>query len=53
MDAGESCINEGISMMKMAYSILKEEMKENKCGWFELNLQALTGVAPIISYTTI
>jgi hypothetical protein len=30
---GESCIKEGISMTRMAYSILKEEMKDDECGW--------------------
>jgi stress-induced morphogen len=33
MDAGEVNIKERISMTRMVYSILKEEMKDDECGW--------------------
>jgi hypothetical protein len=32
MDAGVANRNERIRMSKMEYSVLKEKMKENKCG---------------------
>jgi hypothetical protein len=33
MDAGVVDIKERIWMMKMEYSVLKEEMKDDECGW--------------------
>jgi hypothetical protein len=33
MDAEKVNIKERISMSSMAYSVLKEEMKDNECGW--------------------
>jgi hypothetical protein len=36
IDAGEVNIKERISMMRTKYSILKENMKGDGCGWSEL-----------------
>jgi hypothetical protein len=33
MDAGVVDIKERIWMMKMEYSVLKEEIKDDECGW--------------------
>jgi hypothetical protein len=33
MDAGEVNMKERIWISKMEYSVLKEKMKENECGW--------------------
>jgi hypothetical protein len=33
MDAGEVNIKERIWMCKMVYSVLKEDMKLDECGW--------------------
>jgi hypothetical protein len=33
MDAGVVIIKERISMVKVEYSVLKEEIKEDECGW--------------------
>jgi hypothetical protein len=35
MDAGEVNINERISMTRTTYSALKEDMKDDECGWSE------------------
>jgi hypothetical protein len=29
-------------MIRMEYSVLKEKMKENECGWSELNRNAVS-----------
>jgi hypothetical protein len=33
MDAGVVDIKERIWMLKMEYSVLKEQMKDDECGW--------------------
>jgi hypothetical protein len=33
MDAGEVNMKEGIMMTEMEYSVLKEEMEDDECGW--------------------
>jgi hypothetical protein len=33
MDAGEVDIEERISLTRQAYSVLKEKIKYDKCGW--------------------
>jgi hypothetical protein len=33
MDAREVDLKEGIWMLRTEYSVLKEKMKENECGW--------------------
>jgi hypothetical protein len=33
MSADGSCIKEGISMVGKEYSVLKEDMKLDECGW--------------------
>jgi hypothetical protein len=33
MNAGEVSIKERIWVSRMEYSVLKEKMKENECGW--------------------
>jgi hypothetical protein len=32
---GEVNIEEGISLTRMEYSVLKEKMEEDECGWSE------------------
>jgi hypothetical protein len=29
----ESCINDRISMTRQGYSVLKEKIKDDECGW--------------------
>jgi hypothetical protein len=36
MDAGVVIIKERISMVKVEYSVLKEEIKEDECGWSQV-----------------
>jgi hypothetical protein len=33
MDAGEVDMKERILMMRIEYSVLKEEIEDNECGW--------------------
>jgi hypothetical protein len=33
MDAGEENMKKRIWLSRMEYSVLKEKMKENECGW--------------------
>jgi hypothetical protein len=33
MDAEEENMNERILMIRMPYSVLKEKMEEDECGW--------------------
>jgi hypothetical protein len=43
--ADESCIKEGISVVRKEYSVLKEDMKLHECGWshyFIIHGDALT-----------
>jgi hypothetical protein len=35
-------MKERILMIRMEYSVLKEKMKENECGWSELNRNAVS-----------
>jgi hypothetical protein len=36
MDAGEGNMKERMLMIDMEYSVLKEEMEEDRCGWSKL-----------------
>jgi hypothetical protein len=38
MDAGEVNIKERISLTRQAYSVSKEKMKYNECGWSEAQM---------------
>jgi hypothetical protein len=35
MDAGEENMKERIWLSRMKYSVLKEKMRKNECGWCE------------------
>jgi hypothetical protein len=37
---GEVNIEEGISLTRMEYSVLKEKMEEDECGWSHFSLHS-------------
>jgi hypothetical protein len=42
-------LKEGIWMLRTKYSVLKEKMKENECGWFDSANTAPTARTLLIS----
>jgi hypothetical protein len=45
MDAGVVIIKERTSMVKVEYSVLKEEIKEDECGWYYCSIWLLGRLA--------